>query len=124
MRRRDATAALVLGLLAAALLSQNADAQLKPDEMSANYMVPRCQRWIAENNNPTFTQGVCVGVIAGLSYVGTSLPPGHSWCSSQQVTFAQMVRVALAYIERRPERTHEDFRRLAIEAWHEAWPCM
>jgi hypothetical protein len=34
-----------------------------------------------------------------------------------------MVRVAVAYIERRPQRMHEDFRMLAVEAFHEAWPC-
>jgi hypothetical protein len=36
--RRKATAALVLGLLAAALLAQNADAQR--DTNTANFMVP------------------------------------------------------------------------------------
>jgi Rap1a immunity proteins len=52
------------------------------------------------------------------------LPPDASSCRPQGVTTGQMVRVVVAYIERRPERMHEDFRRLAIEAWHEAWPCM
>jgi hypothetical protein len=68
--------AAVVGLMAAALLTNNADAQPKPDEMSANVMVPRCQGFIAENNNPTFTQGVCVGVIGGLSFVGSSFAAG------------------------------------------------
>jgi hypothetical protein len=31
--------------------------------------------------------------------------------------------VVLAYIQRRPQRMHEDFQDLAIEAFHEAWPC-
>jgi len=37
--------------------------------------------------------------------------------------FGQMLSVALAYIERRPQRGHEEFAELAIEAWREAWPC-
>jgi hypothetical protein len=31
--------------------------------------------------------------------------------------------VVVAYIERRPQRMHEDFGVLAVEALHEAWPC-
>jgi hypothetical protein len=52
------------------------------------------------------------------------LPPDTSSCRPQGVTIGQMVGVVVGYIERRPERMHEDFRGLAIEAWHEAWPCM
>jgi len=46
-----------------------------------------------------------------------------SVCPPQNVTTGHTVRVVIAYIERRPERMHEDFRGLALEAIHEAWPC-
>jgi hypothetical protein len=129
MRRRDAAAALVLGLLAAALLAQNADAQ---QSLSANSLVPHCQEWraVVEGRGtypPTLSsalhQGVCVGTVVGLSFTAELLPPGIRSCPPKGVTDGQMVRVALAYIERRPQRMHEDFRQLAIEALHEAWPC-
>jgi hypothetical protein len=47
-----------------------------------------------------------------------------SSCRPQGVIHEQAVRVVVAYIERRPQRMHEDFRRLALEAMHEAsWPA-
>jgi hypothetical protein len=32
-------------------------------------------------------------------------------------------QVIIAYIEARPQRMHEDFRVLAVEAMQKAWPC-
>ena len=66
----------------------------------------------------------CAGIISGLAYTVKFLPPDSSSCIPQGVTIGDMGRVVVAYIERRPERMHEDFRKLAVEAWHEAWPCM
>ena len=40
-----------------------------------------------------------------------------------EVTFARKARVAVTHIEARPERMHEDFRALAVEAMQKAWPC-
>jgi Rap1a immunity proteins len=124
--RRDATAALVFGLLAAALLAENADAQTKPDRWSANYLMPACRDWIAgdRQGRDYVDEAMCAGIISGLAYTAKFLPPDTSSCRPQGVTIGQMVGVVVGYIERRPERMHEDFRRLAIEAWHEAWPCM
>jgi Rap1a immunity proteins len=123
--RRDATAALILGLLPAALLAQNADAQTKPDRWSANYLMPACRNWIAfAGDRQGIDEAMCAGIISGLAYTVKFLPPDSSSCRPEGVTIGEMVRVVVAYIERRPERMHEDFRRLAVEAWHEAWPCM
>jgi hypothetical protein len=35
----------------------------------------------------------------------------------------QGTQVIIAYIEARPQRMHEDFRVLAVEAMQKAWPC-
>jgi hypothetical protein len=116
---------LVLALLAAALFSQDADAE--SDKRSANYLVPECQKFIALSEGDTFisglNQGRCVGIIHGISYLSEYLPPDVRSCPPKGATAAQTIRVVLAYIERRPQRMHEDFRELAIEALHEAWPC-
>ena len=123
--RRDATAALVFGLLAAALLAENAGAQTKPDRWSANYLMPACRNWITfAGDRQGIDEALCAGIISGLAYTVKFLPPDSSSCAPQGVTTGEMVRVVVAYIERRPERMHEDFRRLAVEAWHEARPCM
>ena len=126
--RCNAAAALVLGLLVAAPLAQKADAQ--SDQKSANFYVPRCQKFVSVSGNvqqhtreDAFEIGLCGGLIAGLSYTVESLPPQGRACPPSTATNTQMVRVVLAYIERRPQRMHEDFRGLAIEALHEAWPC-
>jgi hypothetical protein len=39
------------------------------------------------------------------------------------VTLAEKARVAVTYVEARPERMSEDFRVLAVEAMQKAWPC-
>jgi hypothetical protein len=125
--RRDTAAALALALLAATLLAGNADAQRN---LTANGMVPPCKDFIASgekrqevNVATAIEQGVCIGIIVALTGVATDLPPRISWCRPQGVTLGQTARVILAYIERRPQRMHEDFVALAAEALHEAWPC-
>jgi len=113
---------ILLGLLAATLLADNAEAQR--DILSANYLVPACQRFIANNGTLNDAEtGYCAGVITGLGYLSAGSPPDFRSCGPEGVTITQMTRVALAYIERHPQRMHEPFARLAVEAWHEAWPC-
>jgi hypothetical protein len=75
--RRDATAAIVFGLLAAALLAENADAQTKPDRWSANYLMPACRDWIAggRQGRDYVDEAMCAGIISGLAYTAKFLPP-------------------------------------------------
>jgi len=121
-KRQDTPAALVLGLLAAALLAQNADAQTQPDLLSANFHLPGCQDLIQQKGD-AYRRGLCAGILIGLNYFINELPPDRRSCPPDGVKLSQAARVVLAYIERRPQRMHEDFRTLAVEAMHEAWPC-
>jgi hypothetical protein len=86
--RRNAIAALVLALLAAGLLFQDAYAQ--PDQKSANFYVPRCQKYLSRNEQPTsegaFEQGLCGDLIAGLSYTVEVLPPNARACPPSTAT--------------------------------------
>jgi len=118
--RRNGSVALVLGFLAAALLSQGADAQ---GVDSANYMVPGCQKFLGRSTDEIYAQGRCVGVVDALAFVSGDLPSNLRFCFPQEVTTGQSIRVAVPYIERHPQRRHEDFRLIALEAFHEAWPC-
>jgi Rap1a immunity proteins len=116
--------AVLLGLLAGTLLAGNADAQ--QSLRSANELVPACKNFLAERGTTLkdgFDQGLCVGLLDAVNYLTGNLPPDFSSCNPKGVTVGQQVRVFLAYVERRPQRLHEDFRNLAIEAFHEAWPC-
>ena len=115
----------MVALLASALLAQNADAQ----SQSANVFLPECQKFLANNpekmdTRPSlFRQGECLGMIEGLTFVIRKLPPPLRSCIPKGVIGGQIVRVALAYIEQRPQRMHESFLLLVVEALHEAWPC-
>jgi hypothetical protein len=114
---------MTFGLSAAALLTADVKAA---DINSANYLLPACRDFLRQGGKITpfiLDQGICVGMIEGLAYVSHLLPLFLSSCPENAVTTGQKVRVVIAYIERHPQRMHEDFRRLAGEAMHEAWPC-
>jgi hypothetical protein len=66
-----------------------------------------------------FRQGVCAGSVDGLGY-GIS---GKETCPPKEVTGGQVGAVVVKYIEARPERMHEHFGDLALEALTAAWPC-
>jgi hypothetical protein len=112
--------------LASAFLTENADAQSDDHNNSANYVLPACQRYIARSNSNslnTLREGLCAGLIEGLFYLAHLLPPERRSCAPESVTTGQVLRVAVAYIERRPQRMHENFKELALDAFHDAWPC-
>jgi len=68
--------------------------------------------------------GFCAGVVHGLSSVAEYLtPPEWQSCAPPTSDARQLARVVISYIEARPQRMHEDFRRLTLEAFHNAWPC-
>jgi hypothetical protein len=119
---------LLLGVVVAALVAQPVDAQ-QPDTNSANYLLPACKNFLATaDSRPTYTsafyQGVCVGAVDTLHLLIRILPETtFRSCPPAQVTTGQELRVIIAYIEAHPQRMHENFRILAIEAMREAWPC-
>jgi Rap1a immunity proteins len=86
---------------------------------SANYVIPGCRNYVSENprSGDIFRTGLCWGLISDLTYVtdDTCLPPA--------ATQRQAVSVVVQYIDARPARMHEDFRKLALEAMKTAWPC-
>ena len=126
--RRAAAAVLALAFLAAALPAQKADGQTV-GLLTANNMVGPCKEATRvavgrdQNLNTLVEQSICIGIFHELLYVGRALPVDIGWCNPPGVTNRQAMRVVIAYIERRPQRMHEDFRSLAAEALHEAWPC-
>jgi hypothetical protein len=87
---------------------------------TANDVMVGCRIFTDPNNNSKpYDQGTCAGMIAGISYMGN----GAVYCAPSGVTMGQQLRVAVQYIDARPTRTHEDFRKLALEALKAAWPC-
>lgn len=65
----------------------------------------------------------CSGVVHGLVAVGPLLPAGLQFCPPEASSPSELARVVVKYVEAQPQRMHEDFRQLTLEAFHNAWPC-
>jgi Rap1a immunity proteins len=107
------------------------------DTNSAHYILPGCQEFLELKQPHTDRQGFCAGTVAGISYVGKDtrrLRPSypsesdavtslHCLDIPEKVTLLQLVRGVIAYVQARPQRMHENFNDLALEALRTAWPC-
>jgi Rap1a immunity proteins len=119
--------AIVLGI-AMGLVGMSALAQ--ENKFTATYMLPYC-RAAVNNQAPALTsdavmQGMCVGIVDAIDFMMSEYPPEeqeHRSCPPSDVILKQAVQVVIAYIDARPERMNENFKALAIEAIHDAWPC-
>jgi hypothetical protein len=90
-------------------------------QSSANEMLSGCKGLIGDKTPPlreALRQGRCAGYVAGLVYARSVY-----LCVPEGATPEQGVRVVIKYIEARPERMHEPFGKLALEALEQAWPC-
>src|SRR5262245_66023343 len=90
-------------------------------DFSANKFLPGCKAYlgtaqVTPKSIEAFLQGRCFGLVEGLQYTG-------AFCVPSGVTNNQAVTVVVKYIEARPERMHESFGMLALEALTAAWPC-
>jgi hypothetical protein len=128
-------------LIAAALVLTVTAASAEEDMNSANYMMSHCRDTINRNaQGDPYIQGVCAGIMRGILLAGamvgamssatpTRAPEMDLWrkrlCIDMPVgaTLGQSVRIVVAYIDARPERMHELFDGLALEALRTAWPC-
>jgi hypothetical protein len=119
-------AALALTLTAASAADESGTA------MTANYVLPGCQEFIARkiytSQQGAFLQGTCWGMVYSIMFTASRLrspPPvsenARSLCLD--VVAGQATRVIVSYIEARPARMHESFYGLALEALRAAWPC-
>jgi hypothetical protein len=93
---------------------------------SANYLFPDCKAFAEEppGSPLNFRMGRCAGIIEGLVYLrDNSSALGFCVAFPATVSLSQAARVVVRYIEARPQRMHESFARLAMEALHDGWPC-
>jgi|RhiMetdeSRZDD1v2_1073273.scaffolds.fasta_scaffold331026_2 Rap1a immunity proteins len=100
----------------------------EPDKASADYVMLGCRTAVSpitfsntvESKEDASRTALCFGIINGLTYIGqhfgTCLPVG--------TTSQQAVSVVVQYIDSHPEKIHENFNSLAVEALREAWPCL
>jgi Rap1a immunity proteins len=107
--------------------ASGAAAQLPAGDTSANAIFSGCQALVEgqTRNAQLYALGnFCGGIVIGLASVGQqlSLPEWQS-CAPATSNAQQLARVVVDYIRAHPERMREDFKRLTLEAFHDAWPC-
>lgn len=109
-------------------LATGAVAQQDVDSRSANYIFPGCKA-LAQGEPPTEARLLmrghyCNGVLYALTGASRFIEiPFLRSCPPEGGAITQAARVFVKFLEQHPERLHEDFRMLALEAMHEAWPC-
>jgi hypothetical protein len=117
---------MMRGLIIAAALLFPYSAVAEVDMNSANYQLPHCRDYQAIGNAPIpdyvrlYAAALCGGQIKGIAI---SLHLTGQICEPDGVTNGQVLSVVMTYIDRTPERQHESFSVLAIEALKRAWPC-
>ena len=124
---------IICGALLALMVTAAEAEDVDVSDYSANYVLPGCKALLHERTGG-FASGRCVGLVEGVAMLITMskafrpvfLREFPNFCADipeHGVTTEQMIRVVVAYIEARPQRMHEVFYFLAIEALRDAWPC-
>lgn len=99
-----------------------APGRAQPDSNSANWVMPACQAYLQDRlrEDLAFEAGVCNGGISGIL---VALVNTRNICPPSNISRRQLNSVVIRYIESRPERWHENFNLLVIEALRATWPC-
>jgi hypothetical protein len=107
--------------------ASEAAAQLPPGDTSANAIFRGCKALLEGQTTNMQLYGLgnfCAGIVLGLASVGQDVSrPEWQSCVPATSNAQQWARVVVDFIEAHPERMREDFRRLTLEAFHDAWPC-
>jgi hypothetical protein len=97
------------------------------EDYSANYWLPHCKEVVEQRPIDEGRFGLamfCAGVVQGIAVMALNAPEaGRCAKPPHDVSRQQLVRVVVRYIEARPQRMHEFFPSLVLEALREAWPC-
>jgi hypothetical protein len=121
-------------MCAALALTITAAGAAEKDTDSANYILPGCKQLLTKEDargytysktgQEVFDAGFCSGHVHAAVAVRAVLDDQRG-CTviPRSVTYNQVVRVVVGYIEARPQRMHEPFTYLLMEALQDAWPC-
>jgi hypothetical protein len=119
--------ALALGIATGLLIATSALAE--EDKFSANSVLPYC-RAALNNEAPivasdAIMQAMCIATVDVVDFMMSNYPAQNEYrsCPPSDMTLRQVVQIVITYIDARPERMNESFKKLAIEAIREAWPC-
>lgn len=92
--------------------------------MSGNDLLPHCKDAVdMQTVKRPVLSGICVGLVRGMMYFGSELPPPRRFCPPEVATYGQGVRVVVAEMESNPATLHLVFEDIAVVAFRKAWPC-
>jgi hypothetical protein len=123
------TRSILFGAAAALALGVTTADGAERSVFTANNVLPGCKKIVAEGervkvDENVYLSGLCVGMIYAINVHDYG---GHGYLGCvdvpDEVTIQQQARVIVRYIETRPQRMHEPFIFLAMEAQRDAWPC-
>src|SRR5580692_6158707 len=90
-----------------------------------NDLLPRCQQAVEaidkttwKNANESFNAGFCLGLVQGVSYASADV------CTGEGVTFSQMERVVVKFLEDNPKKLNLNQSTLVQMALSKAFPCL
>jgi hypothetical protein len=114
-------ALLIVPFATSAVLAQ-------PVIFPANDLAPGCRAaangFPSGANSANFVLGaLCTGIVAGVLPTAPYLNEPVRFCPTNGVTGQQGLKVLIKFLDRYPERLHQPIAVLAIDAFHEAWPC-
>jgi hypothetical protein len=87
------------------------------DSLNAKGYLAGCRDYL--NHEGNVFSGRCVGFVEGVSVLNDT----GVFCAPQFATTDQFIRLIVLYVEDRPDRMSEDFRKLAVEALQKSFPC-
>jgi hypothetical protein len=90
-----------------------------------NDLLPRCQQALEaidkttwKNANESFNAGFCLGLVQGVSYASADV------CTGEGVTFSQMERVVVKFLQDNPKKLNLNQSTLVQTALAKAFPCL
>jgi hypothetical protein len=90
-----------------------------------NDLLPRCQQAVEaidratwKDVNESFNAGFCFGLVQGVSYASADV------CTGEGVTFSQMERVVIKFLQDNPKKLNLNQSTLVQMALSKAFPCL
>jgi len=96
-----------------------------PSHQDGNDLLQRCQQAVEatgeakwKDANESFDAGFCLGLVQGVSYASADV------CTGEGVTFSQMERVVVKFLQDNPKKLNLNQTTLVVKALSKAFPCL
>jgi hypothetical protein len=94
---------------------------------SAKAFEPGC-RAIADATRPAgiiqaADAGKCIGAVQAIALLNDLITESMRPCVPKETTVVEQIKAITKFMDGHPERMNQDFVRVAMLAFYEAWPC-